>query len=87
MQQAVPFRRGCFNTGALAMAIKISESLESFDVQPDTAHVPVKTVASILGVSPATGWRMVKAGKLKPKKIGERSTRFSVGEIRKLLAA
>lgn len=69
------------------MAMKISETLETFDVQPDTAHVPVKTVASILGVSQATVWRMVKAGKLTAKKIGERSTRFSVGEIRKLLAA
>lgn len=69
------------------MAMKISESLESFDVLPDTAHVPAKTTASILGVSQATVWRMVRAGKLNAKKIGERSTRFSVGEIRKLLAA
>jgi excisionase family DNA binding protein len=69
------------------MRAKISESVENFDVAPNTAHVPIKTVTSILGVSEATVWRMVKAGKLNAKKIGERSTRFSVGEIRKLLAA
>jgi excisionase family DNA binding protein len=65
----------------------INESTKSFDVAPNSAHVPAKTAAAIIGVSEATIWRMVKAGKLTAKKVGERATRFNVGEIRKLIAA
>lgn len=65
----------------------INEAIKSFDALPDAAHVPAKTVAAIIGMSEASIWRMVKAGRLTAKKIGERATRFNVGEIRKLTAA
>lgn len=65
----------------------LNEATKSFDALPDAAHVPAKTAAAIIGMSEASIWRMVKVGKLTAKKIGERATRFNVGEIRKLLAA
>jgi predicted DNA-binding transcriptional regulator AlpA len=65
----------------------LNEATKSFDALPDAAHVPAKTAAAILGMSEASIWRMVKAGRLTAKKIGERATRFNVGEIRKLIAA
>jgi predicted DNA-binding transcriptional regulator AlpA len=65
----------------------MNESTKSFDALPDAAHVPAKTAAAIIGMSEATIWRMAKAGKLRPKKVGARATRFNVGEIRKHLAA
>ncbi len=36
----------------------------NFDTLPDTAHITIKVVCTILGVSPSTVWRMVRAGKL-----------------------
>lgn len=65
---------------------KLDEATKSFDALPDAAHVPAKTAAAIIGMSEASIWRMVKARKLTAKKIGERATRFNVGEIRKLVA-
>lgn len=65
----------------------INESTKSFDALPDAAHVSAKTAAAVIGMSEASIWRMAKAGKLTAKKIGERATRFNVGEIRKLIAS
>jgi excisionase family DNA binding protein len=64
----------------------ISESVQFFDTLPDGSYVSAKTVANVLDVSRATVWRLAKAGKLTAKKIGERNTRFSVREIRAILA-
>lgn len=66
---------------------KIHESIANFDALPDSAHVPARTVAAVIGMSEATVWRMVKRGKLIPKKLGERATRFNVGDVRNLMAA
>jgi predicted DNA-binding transcriptional regulator AlpA len=67
--------------------VKINESTENFDAMPNAAMVPARTVAAVIGMSEATVWRMAKAGKLTAKKVGERATRFNVGEVRKLIAA
>jgi excisionase family DNA binding protein len=69
------------------MATKVNPSVAEFEAKPDEALTSVKTGAKILDVSEATIWRMVKAGKLTAKKVGERNTRLIVGEIRKLAAA
>lgn len=69
------------------MAIRINEATSNFDALPDSAQVSARTVANVIGMSEATVWRMAKAGKLTPKKAGERATRFSVGEVRRLLSA
>jgi hypothetical protein len=64
----------------------INESTQAFDTLPDAAHVPAKTAAAIIGMSEATIWRMARAGRLTGKKIGQRATRFNVGQIRKIIA-
>ena len=70
------------------MAARVTESTKNFDALPDSAHVPARTVAAVIGMSEATVWRLAKAGKLTPKKpAAAKGTRFSVGEVRKLIAA
>lgn len=65
----------------------INPALRDFDLSPDSQQVRLPVVKAILGVSSATVWRMVKAGKLKAYKLTERTTTFNVGELRALLAA
>lgn len=65
----------------------VPDSVESFDSLPNDAHISARAVALVAGVSEATVWRLARRGKLTPKKIGERSTRFRVGEVRDLIAA
>ncbi|MFZ2974935.1 MAG: helix-turn-helix domain-containing protein [Ferribacterium limneticum] len=55
----------------------------NFDTLPDTAHITIKVVCTILGVSPSTVWRMVRAGKLaEPVKLSVRCTRWKAGQVR-----
>lgn len=60
-------------------------ALSEFDRLPDSAHVRMPVVSTLLAVSPATIWRWTRMGKL------PRSTRISgvtlwnVGELRKML--
>lgn len=62
--------------------------LQQFDSLPDSAHVQLRVVAALVGVSDATVWRMVKRGSLPaPKKVSARATRWNVGELRQTLAA
>ena len=48
-------------------------------------HRP-KAVWLALGISPATGWRLVKDGKLKTVKIGKRATGVMQSELDRFLA-
>lgn len=69
-------------------ARQVPESLKQFDSLPDGAHVQVRTVAAVVGVSEATVWRMVRRGTLPaPKKVSERATRWNVGDLRQALAS
>lgn len=63
----------------------IHPALRDADQYPNTAHVRLPVVKGLLGVSSATVWRMVKAGKLKTYKLTERTTTFNMGEVRTLL--
>lgn len=65
----------------------INPVLRDFDLSPNSQQVRLPVVKAILGVSSATVWRMVKAGKIKAYKLTERTTTFNVGELRTLLAA
>jgi len=65
----------------------INPALRDADVMPNSAQVRLPVVKGLLGVSGATIWRMVKAGKLKTYKLTERTTTFNMGEIRELLNA
>lgn len=65
----------------------INPALRDADQLPNSAQVRLPTVKGLFGVSGATVWRMVKAGKLKTYKLTERTTTFNMGEIRTLLNA
>lgn len=63
----------------------ICPALRDADLLPDSAMVRLPVIKGLFGVSGATIWRMVKAGKLKTYKLTERTTTFNMGEIRALL--
>lgn len=65
----------------------INPALRDADLLPDSAQVRLPVVKGLFGVSGATVWRMVKAGKLKTYKFTERTTTFNMGEIHALLNA
>lgn len=59
----------------------------NFDDLPASAQVPARTVAALLDISEVSVWRWVKSGRLPaPRKFGEATTRFNVGELREALA-
>lgn len=71
---------------AAQRAESISKALARFDALPGSAFVRLPVVKELFGVSAATIYRMVKAGKLAPpERIGEKSSGFRVSEIRKAL--
>lgn len=62
-------------------------ALSRFDSLPDSAMVPVTTVAAISSEGVSTIWRKAKTNPdLKPVVLGPRCTRFKVGGVRKYLA-
>jgi len=63
----------------------IPDALKNFPLLPDDAHVRQPVVEALFACSAATVWRMVKRGKLKPRKLSERVTAFNVGELRAAL--
>lgn len=64
----------------------IPDALKNFDSLPDSANVRQPVVEALFACSPATVWRMVKRGTLKPRKLSERVTAFNVGDLRRALA-
>lgn len=65
----------------------LPRALQQFDQLPDAAHVDVRTVAGLFGISVPTVWRHARSGKLPaPRKIGA-STRWNVAELRAILSA
>jgi len=51
----------------------LPHTLQQFDQLPDSAHVDVRTVAGLFGISVPTVWRHTRSGKLPaPRKIGHR---------------
>ncbi len=63
----------------------INPALRDADSYPNSAQVRLPVVKGLLGISGATVWRMVKAGKLRTYKFTERTTTFNMGEVRALL--
>lgn len=54
-----------------------------FDELPDSALVSQPVVEAVLDVSGPTVWRRIRDGRLpRPRKIGPRGNRWSVGELR-----
>lgn len=62
-------------------------SVKTFDLLPDSALISLPVVCTMFGCSPATIWRRVRQGDLvAPYRIGKRTTRWIVGDIRQALA-
>lgn len=60
--------------------------LSAFDELPESAFVSVNIVCALFGCSPATVWRRARDGALpSPHKLGKRTTRWNVGELRSYL--
>jgi len=65
----------------------IHPMLSAFDDLPESAFVSLHVVCALFCCSPATVWRRVRAGQLaSPYRIGLRTTRWRVGDLRKELA-
>jgi predicted DNA-binding transcriptional regulator AlpA len=65
--------------------MKKNVDLQDFDKLPNAAAVDVRTVAALCSCNVATVWERSKRGALPaPRKIGG-STRWNVGELRKVL--
>ena len=63
-------------------------TLKNFDSLPDSANVPIQVVCALLGCSTATVWRRVKQGIfVQPIRLGLRTTRWNVGQLRAVLNA
>ncbi len=57
-----------------------------FDRLPESALVDIRVVAQLFNVSVPTGWRWSREGRLpKPLKLTTGSTRWRVGDLRKVL--
>lgn len=63
------------------------QALLHFDTLPDSAFVSLPVVCGLLSCSAATVWRRVREGYLiAPHRLGKRTTRWRVGELRQNLA-
>ncbi len=73
------------------MSLEIScctPSISKFDEIPGLAFVDITTVRTLFGCSVATVWRRVKDGQIPaPYRLGKRSTRWQVAELRVALTA
>lgn len=58
--------------------------LQQFDKLPASACVRLPVVRAVTGCSAATIWRMAKDGRLTTRKLGAKTTGFTVGSIRAL---
>ncbi len=61
---------------------------EKFDSLPDSALVPITAFRPLAGIAPSTAWRRtsLEPDFPKPVRLGNRCTRFRVGDIRAFLA-
>ena len=76
-----------YRASGLTASGQVPDALKNFDALPPSASVRQPVVEGVLACSAATVWRLVKAGKLNPRKLSERVTGFNVGELRALLAS
>jgi hypothetical protein len=73
----------------MVQKVTISEALalSNWENLPATSFVRLPVVRGLLGgISAATVWRLVRAGTIKTYHLTPRTTSFSVGELRNLLA-
>ena len=73
---------------ALAALSPVQErTLAGFDELPNAAHVDVRVVAALKGISVPSVWRWSREGKLpQPVRMTAGTTRWNVGALRKVAA-
>jgi len=72
---------------ALPANHQLHPALINFSALPDEGFVPLPVVCALWSCSPATIWRRVRQGQLvAPHRLGSRTTRWRVGELRLALA-
>lgn len=66
----------------------LPDSVRNLDSLPDSALIDIASVLALTGKSRATLYRWVSGGQFpKPRKIGNSRNLWSVGDIRRTLAA
>lgn len=60
--------------------------INSFDNLPDSALLSAREIAGIVGISEKTVWRWVGNQLPNPIRIGQRCTRWNVGDVRRALS-
>lgn len=62
------------------------DAITNFSTLPSEAFVPLQVVCNLYSCAPATAWRRVKSGHIpSPHRLGARSSRWNVGELRQSL--
>jgi predicted DNA-binding transcriptional regulator AlpA len=65
------------------IAHRVQRTLEFLPSLPDSAFIEIRVVSVLLGRSTASIWRDVAHGRLaRPVRVGARSTRWRVGDVR-----
>jgi predicted site-specific integrase-resolvase len=64
----------------------INQSLSGFDHFPDSAHIRPQVAKTLLGISIATFWRLVKNGDIKTYKLTQRTTTVTAKELRAFIS-
>ena len=64
----------------------IPESIKQFDNYPDSAFIRPQIAKTLLGISIATFWRLVKSGQIKTHKLTVRTTTVKVSDLRAFMA-
>lgn len=72
--------------GAGKLTSTSAEALSRFSSLPDSARVRLPVVCVLFGISSATVWRWVSAGRLPPARRVHGVTFWTVGELRERLA-
>lgn len=67
--------------------IQVAPGFSNFDALSDSDFVSIQVVCKLFSCSRATIWRRVRSGELvAPYRIGGRTTRWQVGQLRCVLA-
>lgn len=67
-----------------SIAARDAATFKNFDILPDSAFVRLPVVVLLDSSSPATIWRKAKKGTFPaPVKLGEKSTAWNVGALRR----
>ena len=65
----------------------INPAISDFEKLSDSFGIRPKIAIVLLGISIATFWRLVKNGQIKTRKLTERTTSVTAGDLRAFIAS